>query len=270
MPPPCPRRKARRIVSIVASDEVGRLLGQFAADAGRVLPLVALWAHGSLAYGDFVPGRSDLDLVALIGAPVTSEQRQELERAHKGLISAEPLAAGLHCSYMVSGEHADPGRHHLTWAHQEMFERPVSPVSRRELQQGGLRLLGPAPATALPAVSDAELAAYISGDLRDNWLPNTARPDLWIRDIWVDLGMLTLARAQVTLRDGRLITKREALDVLARMGAPADVVDDIRARRYGPELGYGPGQAATEEWLAERAELARTYVRLGIARTLSR
>ena len=64
----------------MASDEVGRLLGQFAADVGRVLPLAALWAHGSLAYGDFVPGRSDLDLVALIGAQVTSEQRQDLQR----------------------------------------------------------------------------------------------------------------------------------------------------------------------------------------------
>jgi hypothetical protein len=246
----------------VPDDDVNLLLSQFAADAGRVLPLVALWAHGSLAYGDYVPGRSDLDLVALVGAPVTSEQRVELQRAHKGLISQEPLAAGLHCSYVVIGEQADPGQPHLTWAHQELFERPVSPVSRRELHQGGLRLLGPAPATAFPAISDAELAAYISGDLRNYWLPQTARPELWIRDIWVDLGMLTLARAQVTLRDGRLITKREALDVLARMGAPADVVGDIRERRYGS------APAAPDDWLEERAELARSYVRLGIRRTL--
>lgn len=243
---------------------MNRLLSQFAADAGRVLPLVALWAHGSLAYGDFVPGRSDLDLVALIGAPVTSEQRVDLRRAHEKLIAQEPLAAGLHCSYLVSGEQADPGRPHLTWAYQELFERPVSPVSRRELHQGGLSLFGPAPATVLPAVTDAELAAYVSGDLRYYWLPKTGWPDLWDNDTWVDLGMLTLARAQVTLRDGRLITKREALDVLARMGAPAGVVGDIRERRYGA------APDTSEEWRAERGELARTYVRLGIKRTLGR
>jgi hypothetical protein len=52
----------------VAGDDADRLLGRFAADAGDVVPLIALWAHGSLALGDFVPGRSDLDLVALIGA----------------------------------------------------------------------------------------------------------------------------------------------------------------------------------------------------------
>lgn len=248
----------------MADDDVGRLLGQFAADAGRVLPLLALWAHGSLASGDFVPGRSDLDLVALIGARVTSAQRLDLQRAHEGLIGREPLAAELHCSYMISGEQADPGRDHLTWAHQELYERPVSPVSRRELLEGGLCLLGPAPATVIPEITDAELAGYVSGDLRDYWLPRTAQPELWLNDIWVDLGLLTLARAQVTLRDGRLITKREALDVLAGMGAPADVVGDIRGRRYGT------APTASGEWRAERGELARTYVRLGIQRTLGR
>lgn len=240
-----------------------RLLGRFAADAAGVLPLVALWAHGSLALGDFVPGRSDLDLVALAGAPVTGAQRRELQRVHETLISEEPLAAGLHCSYMASGEQADPSRDHLTWAHRELYERVVSPVTRRELLQGGRCLLGPAPATALPVVTDAELAAYIRGDLRDYWYPKTGRTDLWREDIWVDLGMLTLARAGVTLREGRLITKREALGVLAGLGAPAGVVADIRARRYGPAPAGSPG------WRAERGELARTFVRLGIERTLS-
>jgi hypothetical protein len=202
--------------------------------------------------------------VALVAAPVTSAQRLELECAHQRLISAEPLAAGLHCTYVVSGEQDDPGRKHLTWAHQELFERPVSPVTRRELLTEGRCLLGPAPAAVIPVVTDAELATYIRGNLRDYWYPRTGRPELWRRDIWVDLGMLTLARADVTLRDGRLITKREALDVLAGMSAPADVVADIRARRYGR------AQTASADWLARRGELARTFVRAGIDRTLGR
>jgi len=246
----------------VAGGEAGPLLARFAADAGRVLPLAALWAHGSLASGDYVPGRSDLDLVALIGAPATGEQRLDLRRAHERLDGQEPLAAGLHCTYMVSGEQADPGRSHLTWAHRELFERPVSPVSRRELCEGGLCLLGPAPATVLPAVTDAELADYIRTDLRDYWYPKTAMADLWLTDIWVDLGMLTLARAVVTLRDGRLITKREALDVLASTDAPASVVGDIRQRRYGT------APPASAEWRARRGDLARSYVRLGIQRAV--
>jgi Nucleotidyltransferase domain len=247
----------------VADDDVRRVLDRFATQAGQVLPLVALWAHGSLALGDFVPGRSDLDLVALLASPVTDGARAELQRVHESLISDEPLAAGLHCTYVVSGEQADPSRSHLTWAHAELFERRVSPVTRRELLDGGLCLLGAQPATVIPPVSDTELADYVRADLRDFYYPHTERADLWLRDIWVDLGMLTLARADVTLREGRLITKREALDVLASMGAPADVVADIRSRRYG-------GAAVTsDEWLARRGELARTFVRLGIERTIA-
>jgi hypothetical protein len=247
----------------VAHEDVDRLLGRFAVDVGRVLPLAALWAHGSLALGDFVPGRSDLDLVALINTRITAAQRLDLQRVHEALIRQEPLATGLHCAYMVSGEQTDAAQSHLTWAHQELFERPVSQVTRRELHQGGLCLQGPAPATVLPVITDAELAAYIRSDLRDYWLPNTAMPDLWRADIWVDLGMLTLTRATVTLREGRLITKREALDLLDAMGAPKDVVDDIRERRYGT------AKTEDDDWRATRGELARAYIRQGIQRALS-
>src|SRR5690349_16989731 len=192
-------------MTAVADEATRTLLDRFAADISQAVPLTALWAHGSLALGDYVPGRSDLDLVALIDAPADDCQRQDLQRSHESLIRDEPLAAGLHCTYLVESERDDPGRSHLTWAHAELFERPVSPVSRRELHQGGLCLLGPAPALVLPSITDAELADFIRRDLFDYWYPHTSQAELWLRDIWVDLGMLTLARAVVTLRDGRLI-----------------------------------------------------------------
>jgi hypothetical protein len=240
----------------------GPLLDRFAAEARQILPLLALWAHGSLASGDYVPGRSDLDLVALIGAPVTSAQRRGMQEAHQGLIREEPLGAELHCAYIVRGDHADASRMHLTWAHGEFFDRGVSPVSRRELLAGGLCLLGPEPTAVLPAVSDTELANYVRANLRDYWYPKTSLPVLWLKDIWVDQGMMTLARATVTLRDGRLITKRAALDVLAGLGTPADLLTDIRDRRYGTKPPASPG------WRAHRGKLARNFVRLGIERTL--
>ncbi len=246
----------------MADDQVQQLLERFAADAGRVLPLVALWAHGSLALGDYRPGRSDLDLVAVTAAPVAAPLRPDLRRVHEALRAQVPLAAKLHCAYMASSELADAGRRHPTWAHGELFDRLVSPVSRRELSLGGLCLSGPEPAALLPAVTDQELADYIRRDLRDFWYPATGRPRLWLRDIWVDLGMLTLARATVTLRDGRLISKKEALDVLAGMAAPADVVSDIYQRRY-----ENPPQASAG-WRARRGARARAFVRAGIERAL--
>jgi hypothetical protein len=238
------------------------LLDRFMADLNGAVPLVALWAHGSLALGDFQPGRSDLDLVALTGATLTSGQEQDLRLVHEALHSQEPMAEKLHCTYVVRSELGDTGRSHPTWAHGEFFSRPVSPVSRRELCLGDLCLLGPAPSGLVPPVTDEELAGYIRSNLRDYWYPRTAMPDLWLRDIWVDVGLLTFARATVTLRSGRLITKREALEVLARLGAPADVIQDIYQRRY-----HSP-QPISESWRAERGHQARTYLSAGIRQVL--
>ena len=80
---------------------------------------------------------------------------------HQALHDQVPLAEKLHCTYVARGEWADTGQDHLTWAHGEMFARPVTPVSRRELHLGGLVLLGPAPATVVPPVTDEELADFI-------------------------------------------------------------------------------------------------------------
>jgi hypothetical protein len=248
---------------VTLADEVGPLLDRFMADVSGVLPLVALWAHGSLALGDFQPGRSDLDLVALTGTTLTPAQEQDLQRMHEALYSQIPLAEKLHCAYVARSELGDTGHGHLTWAHGELFDRPVSPVSRRELWQGGLCLLGPAPATVVPPVTDRKLADYVRGDLRDYWYPKTALPDLWLHDIWVDLGLLTFARATVTLREGRLITKREALEVLAGLGAPAGVVRDIYQRRYqNPE-------PVSERWRITRGHQASTYLHEGISQVLA-
>lgn len=250
-------------------EQVKPLLERFRSDIEAVVPLVALWAHGSLALGDYQVGRSDLDLVALVGAAPTDAQQEELRSVHGRLVADVPLARTLHCTYVPKGAESDPARAHPTWAQGEWFERPVTPVSRRELALGATVLSGPPPGGLLPEVSDQELAGFVRAELADYWLRVTgdAKAALWLQDIWVDLGMLTFARASVTLRDGRLVTKREALEELRSLGAPAEVVDDIRRRRYRTDRLADP--SASAGWPARRAELAREFVRTGITRLLA-
>lgn len=234
------------------------LLTRFLDDLRPAIPLVALWAHGSLAAGDYQPGKSDLDLIAVVETDLTEEQRRRLAKLHEKLDL--PLVEHLHCSYMPRHRLDDFAADHVTWAHQELYERPVTPVTRRELHSGALELYGEPPEGLLPPVSDQELSEFIRTDLRDYWLDKTRGRKRWLEDVWVDLGMITVARATVTLRDGRLITKREALDVLAELGAPMNVVEDIRARRYDlprPVLSR-----------FRRGTLARVFVRAAIKRAL--
>ncbi|HEX4813116.1 MAG TPA: nucleotidyltransferase domain-containing protein [Nonomuraea sp.] len=236
-----------------------RLLRQFLDAVEPAVPLVALWAHGSLATDDYRPGLSDLDLVAVIEEPVTMEQWRRIKALHRALDL--PLADRLHCSYMAREELADLSAEHVTWAHDRVFRRPVTAVTRRELHTKALELYGPPAPDLLPPVSDAELAAFVRADLRDFWLVMAQGRRRWLRDIWVDQGTLTVARASVTLRNGRLISKREALDVLHELGAPPTMVADVRARRYGtpsPKLSR-----------FRRAKQARAFIRTTIARTLA-
>ncbi|MEU6667257.1 nucleotidyltransferase [Streptomyces sp. NPDC046727] len=228
------------------------LLDSFLRDLAPLRPL-ALWAHGSLAGGDYQEGRSDLDLIAVLPGPLGPRQAWRVATLHRRLRAA-PLAAKLHCSYLTPDTLADPERSHLTWAHNGLLRRPVTPVTRRELHDFGRVLHGDAPAALLPPVPDLQLDDFVVRDQRDFWRPAVDKARLWRQDVWVDLGLLTFARATVTLRDGRLISKREALTELAALGAPAEVVEDITRRRYDT-----PAPADADR-PARRAELTRAYL----------
>ncbi|NNN30486.1 nucleotidyltransferase [Streptomyces sp. S3(2020)] len=228
------------------------LLDRFLSGLAPLDPL-ALWAHGSLAGGDYQEGRSDLDLIAVLHAPITPRTLWRLATLHARL-RAEPLAGLLHCTYLTPEAVTDSGRSHLTWAHEQLFRRPVTPVTRRELHTFGRVLHGKDPAGLLPPVLDLELDGFVVRDQRDFWRPKLAKAERWRQAPWVDVGLTTFARATATLRDGRLITKREALELLPELGAPVEVVEDIRRRRYEDPA------PPTGEWAARRGELTRGYL----------
>ncbi|TDU86980.1 hypothetical protein EV138_0497 [Kribbella voronezhensis] len=243
-------------------EAVQSLLGGFVASIRAVLPVRAVWLHGSLALGDFVLGRSDFDVIAVLETPVTDPPG--LIEVHRGLIKSSALAKKLHCTYVPVGELGDASLRHPTFAQERYFDRPVSPVSRRELTLGDVALFGPPPSLLLPATTDEELAAFVRRDLQDFWYPATAKRTRWYTDVWVDLGLVTVARAGRTLRDGRLITKQAAIAELPSLGAPPAVVQDIQNRRYAA-VGIPPWSP----WRLHRGHLARTFVRTQITNLLN-
>jgi hypothetical protein len=136
------------------------------------------------------------------------------------------------------------------------MRRPVTPVTRRELHDFGRVPHGEAPAALLPPVPERQLHTFVVGDQRDFWRPHVDQARLWTQDVWVDLGLVTFARATVTLRDGRLIPKREALAELPALGAPAEVVEDITRRRYDAAAPTADAAGLTRRAALTRASLA--------------
>lgn len=238
------------------------LLDRF-LDELRALAPVAVWAHGSLGGGDYQEGRSDLDMIAVLAGPIGPATVWNVAKLHARL-RTDPLAPLLHCTYLSDATTANPERRHLTWAHSRLFRRTVSPVTRRELHTFGRVLYGSAPGELVPLVPDRQLTDYVVGDLRDNYRPAVDKPRLWTRDVWVDLGLVTFARATMTVREGSLISKREALDLLPGLGAPVEVVEDVARRRYGQK-----GGPVANGWLDRRAELTRDFLGPAIDRLVA-
>ncbi|GAA1512725.1 nucleotidyltransferase domain-containing protein [Kribbella lupini] len=236
----------------MTDEAVQRLLDGFVASTSS-LPAQAIWVHGSLALGDFVPSRSDLDLVCVVAG---DPDPAAIKAIHRPLTS--PLGRRLHCTYIPVDSLADATLRHPTFAQERYFARPVTPVTRRELLLADRALAGPPPSSLLPATTDAELADFVRTDLLTFWHPVTRKRRPWLRDIWVDLAMVTLARAETTLRTGTLITKQAALARLPALGAPAAVVEDIHRRRYGGAVNR------STSWRLHRADLTRTYLRAKI------
>jgi Nucleotidyltransferase domain len=231
--------------------EAAVLLDNFAA---ALIPVgvVALYAGGSLALGDYRHGISDLDLVAVIDAP--------LDRSAQKAVSVLGFPIKLHCVYVPLDEVGDVKAKHLTWAHGELFPRALSGIARAELLREGVTVLGPPPAELLPPVGHEELREAVHHELSGYWRPVTRRPWLWLQDVYVDIGLTTLARADATLAEGRLITKSQAITRLLDLDVPSRLVDEIRQRRDG--LSVSIGRSAR----LRRAYVARRHMARGIAR----
>jgi predicted nucleotidyltransferase len=82
----------------MADQRTGLLLDQFIGAVRPVVPVISAWAHGSLAAGDYQPGRSDLDLIAVLGRSCTAAEEQQLRHVHERPGNAIPLAAKLHAA----------------------------------------------------------------------------------------------------------------------------------------------------------------------------
>jgi hypothetical protein len=230
------------------------VVARFAGSLGAVVDLVGLYAGGSLGTGDFRPGTSDLDLAAVLESAPDPAVVAGLTRRHPELAAADTSAAKLHCFYLPRHRLADPAEEQLNWAHGELYRRPFTLVARAELLRHGITVLGPEPADLFPPVDAAALRAAARSELTGFWARAVATPHLWTQDVYVDLGLLTVARVEATLTEDRLVTKAEALTRLDRFGVPAGLVAEITRRRGGEVV------VLTDAARATRAEVARAIV----------
>jgi hypothetical protein len=224
-------------------------------DLGWVTDLLVA---GSLANGDYIPGVSDLDLVALTEGPVSPARQETLAELHRELDQGAAQGLDLGCVYVDGGRLADLGKLHPTWTHGSLVQRSLSGVTRAELVRHGFAVLGRPPAAVLPAMTDDDVRRAAHAELCGYWAHAARRPRWWLNPVIADLGLTSMARGRHALQTGQLLTKSQAIE---QAHAPAWLKDQLRARRQGQRVASPRARTALIAWRDARRTVARACPR---------
>jgi hypothetical protein len=229
---------------------VVRHLAELLGDLGWVSDLLVA---GSLATGDYVPGVSDLDLVALTSGPVGKAGQETLASLHRELDQGTAQGLDLGCQYVDAGRLADLGALHPTWTHGSLVQRSLSGVTRAELVRHGFAVLGRPPAAVLPEVTDDDVRRAARAELCGYRAYAARRPLWWLSPVIADLGLTSMARGRHALETGQLLTKSQAIE---QAHAPAWLKDQLRARRHGRPVASARVRTAWIAWRDARRTVA--------------
>ena len=221
------------------------------ADLGWVTDLLVA---GSLATGDYVPGVSDLDLVALTEGPVGRARQEVLAGLHRELDHGAAKGLDLGCVYVDADRLADAAALHPTWTHGSLVHRSLSGVTRAELVRHGFAVLGRPPAAVLPDMTDDDVRRAARAELCGYWARAARRPLMWLNPVIADLGLTSMARGRHALETGQLLTKTQAVE---QANAPAWLRAQLRARRRGEQVVSPRARTALIAWRDARRTVAR-------------
>jgi len=239
-----------------AGDVVDRLLARL----DRALPgrIAGFYVVGSIGHGDFTPGRSDIDFIAVLDGPLAVDETVALRALHRRECGAVAVDSAVHrrwpliCngSYLlahdltrspaaVTPQAAHVGEH-FAIAPSHGFD--INPVTWHNLAHHGIALRGP-PAAELAVHTDAgELHAYVLGNLESYWRRWIERARSRRHPLarlaprrHATAGVLGAPRLHYTLATGRIAGKEQAGEyaryVFGERWQP--IIDDALAFRRG-------------------------------------
>ncbi len=220
--------------------------------------LLAVYLHGSAVAGNLRP-QSDIDLLAVIGRPMTDDQRRDLLRVLLRMSARHPaVPGGLRCLdvavFLLSdlSESSVPTRAEFTYGEwlRDAFEAGESPLPTRDpehtlvlaqTRRDAVSLIGPCSADLLPEMSPNHIRQAM-GQALPTVLEGLRGDE---RNV-----LLTLVRMWHTAQTGAFVTK----DAAAAWAIPrvpdqdATILDEAR-RAYLGEL--------VDEWDSRRDDTQR-------------
>lgn len=142
--------------------------------------IVGLYLSGSLAYGDFVPERSDIDLQVVVRSPLTEDELRSVEKLHRQLEGRRlQWADRIECSYVpleLMRELTPPATPRPWWGFGTLYaEAPAGNewiINHYLLSKHGIALEGPDFNELIPPIDIQTVRQASARDLFQEWVPN--------------------------------------------------------------------------------------------------
>ena len=202
--------------------------------AGLGPGLIGLYLHGSLVVGDFAPGRSDVDLMAVLTVQPDDELLVPLVRVHdkvselfptwRGHVEVEYVALDTLRQHSAGGTVEAPGVIARISPGEHLHLLPATPhriLGWSLVRRYGRTLIGPPAQTVIPSISMELVTGALLHHVRD-W-------PVWVREMATAGGqayaVLSLCRAAVSLETGAYVSKKAAATLVAQaLPAWTDIV----------------------------------------------
>lgn len=239
-----------RIASLTPYRDINEILVQLASGLAGALGerLVGFYLTGSLTYGNFDQGSSDIDYLVVLETQLDESQRSALKDLHK-TIGARYLTwrDRIEGSYITRTMLASvlPPEQGRPYVNGGAFWDPDPPYGNEwllnlyVLRECGIALIGPEPSALIVPVSIDDVREASKRDLFEEWLPkandSTAFEDSHIQAYVT----LTLCRILHRAANDGVASKRAASTwVKERYGEPwRSLVERAEAWSHGKDMG---------------------------------
>lgn len=162
--------------------DINDLLDELASGLREILgdQLLALYLTGSLTYGDFDRGSSDIDFLAILGEALDDGQRASLVTLHTAIGDRFPeWRERIEGSYITAGMLPNllPPAQGRPYINQGAFWNPDPPYGNEwllnlyVLHECGIALVGPEPRDLIGPVAIADVRDASRRDLLEEWVP---------------------------------------------------------------------------------------------------
>jgi hypothetical protein len=239
--------RAMKLNTVTPYSDINALLDEWVHGIKRLLSdkVIGLYLSGSLAYGDFVPDRSDIDLQAVMRIPLTEDELKAVEQLHKETERNWPAWADrVECSYVsleLLRDLTPPTTPRPWWGFGTFYaDAPAGNewiINHYLLSRHGVALEGPDFNQLIPVIDIQAMQKASARDLFQEWVPKIDDAKWLSNSHHQSYLVLNLCRILHTVFDGEPGSKKIA-GQWAKAAYPQwkDLVEEAERWAYGDEM----------------------------------